>query len=198
MAELSIFAYFLKERNHDSGGNSNEIVIPSAENSGIPKEHYDRVIEQLIVPGEKKKRCSYTEKDKLRITICANQMGTTNAIQHYKKDLPHLKESTLRGWMSKFRSEMKRKSPTDFIQISSKRDRPLLLDENLDTVLRTFITNLRLAGGTVDRHTVHGVLMGHQKQLNEIWRLPAISNYERLDTISVFSHEYVQTYGDDI
>ena len=55
---------------------------------------------------------------------------------------------------------LKRKSPTDLIQISSKRGRPLLLDGNLDTVLRTFITNLRLAGGTVDRHSVHGVLMG--------------------------------------
>ena len=157
---MSILAYFSKERNHDTGGNSNELVIPSAEDSGIPKEQYDRVIEQLIVPGGKKKRCIYTEKDKLRITICANQVGITNAIQFYKKDFPHLNESTLRGWLSKFRAELKRKSPTDLIQISSKRGRPLLLDENLDTVLRTFIINLRLAGGTVDRHSVHGVLMG--------------------------------------
>ena len=89
MAEMSILAYFSKERNHDTGGNSNELVIPSAEDSGIPKEQYDRVIEQLIVPGGKKKRCIYTEKDKLRITICANQVGITNAIQFYKKDFPH-------------------------------------------------------------------------------------------------------------
>ncbi|KAI6652990.1 hypothetical protein LOD99_4067 [Oopsacas minuta] len=136
------------------------LVIPSDEDRGITNEQHGQVIEQLIMPGEKKKRCSYTEKDKIRIIICANQVGTTNAMQQYKKYFPHLAESTLRGWLSKFRAGLKKKSLTDLIQISSKRGRPLLLDEDLDKILRTFINNLRIAGGTVDRHSVHGVLMG--------------------------------------
>jgi hypothetical protein len=44
--------------------------------------------------------------------------------------------------------------------ISSKRGRPLLLPEELDNKLRTFLIGQRKAGGTINRHTVYGVLMG--------------------------------------
>ena len=44
--------------------------------------------------------------------------------------------------------------------ISEKRGRPLLLPPELDTKLRIFITNVRTACGTVNKHVIYGIIMG--------------------------------------
>ena len=44
--------------------------------------------------------------------------------------------------------------------IGAKRGRPLLISDNLNFNLRSFLTNYRTAGGTINRHVLYGVLMG--------------------------------------
>ena len=95
-------------------------------------------------------------------TEYANHCGTTNAVNRFKKEFPKLTESTVRGWLTKYMSQLKNTPqivPQD-VQIGTKRGRPLLLPEELDFKLRSFIINLRTAGGTINRHVLYGVLMG--------------------------------------
>ena len=47
--------------------------------------------------------------------------------------------------------------------IGAKRGRPLLLSDGLDFKLRSFLTNLRSASGTKNKHVLYGVLMGLTK-----------------------------------
>ena len=76
------------------------------------------------------------------------------------QEFPSLRESTVRGWLSKYRAELKLKVRDYLIVISQKRGRPLFLPDELDMKLRTFITHLRTAGGSINRHVIFGVLMG--------------------------------------
>ena len=79
--------------------------------------------------------------------------------RHFKNDFSNLSESTVCLWLSKYKLEIKKK-PAECVIISEKRGRPLLLPTELDTKFRLFITNVRTAGGTVNKHVVYGVLMG--------------------------------------
>ena len=49
------------------------------------------------------------------------------------------------------------------VTIGAKRGRPLLLSDGLDFKLRSFLTNLRSASGTKNKHVLYGVLMGLTK-----------------------------------
>ena len=51
-------------------------------------------------------------------------------------------------------------SALEHVTIGAKRGRPLLLSDDLDFKLRSFLTNLRTGGGTINRHVLYGVLMG--------------------------------------
>ena len=66
-------------------------------------------------------------------------------------------------WAVKYRSKLKNTTqilPTEHVTIGAKRGRPLLLLDDLDFKLRSFLTNLRTADGTINRHVLYGVLMG--------------------------------------
>ena len=101
--------------------------------------------------------------DKMKIANCANIYGVATAVRRYKSDFPKITESVVRGWLMKFRTEMKSKVSLEEIVFSNKRGRPLLLPEELDAKLRVFINNQRKAGRTVNRHTVCVILMGLTK-----------------------------------
>ena len=92
------------------------------------------------------------------VVVYANTHGCASTIRHFKQDYLNLKESTVRPWVPKYRSEVKKTSGC--VQISERRGRPLLLPEELDTKLRKFITSTRTAGGTVNKYVIYGILMG--------------------------------------
>ena len=58
-----------------------------------------------------------------------------------------------------FKEEIKKK-PAECVIISQARGRLLLLPAELDEKLRLFITNMRTAGGTINKHVIYGILMG--------------------------------------
>ena len=47
-----------------------------------------------------------TPEQKARVAKYAAENGTTNAIRHFSKQLPNLKESTVRGWKTAYLREM--------------------------------------------------------------------------------------------
>ena len=85
--------------------------------------------------------------------------GVTNAIRFFKKEYPYLTESTVRPWVSKYKEEIKKKS-AECVIISQTRGRPLVLPADLDEKLRLFKTNMRTAGGTINKHVIYEILMG--------------------------------------
>ena len=101
----------------------------------------------------------YKEEEKMKVVKCACSPGVTNAIRFFKKEFPNLTESSVRPWVSKYKEEIKKNS-AECVIISQTRGRPLLLPAELDEKLRLFITNLRIAGGTINKHVIHGILIG--------------------------------------
>ena len=101
----------------------------------------------------------YKEEDKMKFVKYACSHGVTNAIRFFKKEFPNLTESTVHPWVNKYKEEItdKRENPSI---ISQTRRRPLLLPVELDEKLRLFITNMRTAGGTINKHVIYGILMG--------------------------------------
>ena len=62
----------------------------------------------------------------------------------------------MRRWVKVYR----RNGNDVAVSISKRRGRPLSLPNELDTKLRSFLLNLRKAGGVVNKFVVKGVLMG--------------------------------------
>ena len=94
------------------------------------------------------KRTTYREDEKMKIAKYANIYGTVSALRYFKQDFPKLTESTIRPWLAKYRSQLKTTSSEDSecIQISETRGRPLLLPNELERKLRTFITGSPVPG----------------------------------------------------
>ena len=111
-----------------------------------------------------------------------------NAVSRYKKEFPKLTESTIRGWFVKHRSQLETpKLSLEHVTIGAKRGRPLLLSDDLDFKLRSFLTNLRGAGGTKKQTCFvwcsHGF---HKKRSFKIWAIFGVLRYRWLGAILVY------------
>ena len=156
---MSILSNFTREESTTEV--TENIVLPSREESGLEENEYNSILTEVQRGSPlKRKRTTYHEGEKMKVAKYANVHGPANALRHFKKDFPNLTESTIRGWLTKYRSEIKRTSSSELVQISERRGRPLLLPDELDRKLRVFISSTRAAGGTVNRHVIHGILMG--------------------------------------
>ena len=157
---MSILDYFTK---HKEGKAKERVVktLPPKEDYGIISgKEYDSIKGILdLHPKTKKRRVTYKEEEKMKVGKYACSHGVTNAIRFFKKEFPNLTESTARPWASKYKEEIKKKS-TKCVIISQTRGRPLLLPAELDEKLCLFITNMRTAGGTINKHVIYGILMG--------------------------------------
>ena len=100
----------------------------------------------------------YKEEEKMKVVKYTCSHGVTNAIRFFKNEFPNLTESTVRPWVNKYK-EIKKKSAERVI-ISQTRGRPLLLPAKLDEKLRLFVTNMKTAGGTINKHVIYRILMG--------------------------------------
>ena len=162
---MSILNYFAKgKRSVKNGEKSCETLPYIAESAGLSSREFSLVTEEIEnLASEKKTRVTYKEQDKLMMARYANQHGPSRTVAKYLKDFPKLKESTLRGWLVKYRNELKSKTDSGSrkdIKIGMKRGRPLSLPQDLDLKLRRFILSLREAGGMINIHVIHGILMG--------------------------------------
>ena len=153
---MSIVTYFRRE-----GSSTQGIVLPRREVSGVLETECNCIVTEVqSMSPVKRKRTTYREDEKIKIAKYANTHGTSSAIRHFKQDFPNLSESTLRPWVAKYRSDVKKASSGECIQISERRGRPLLLPDELDSKLLAFIVTTRTAGGTINKHEIYGILMG--------------------------------------
>ena len=93
----------------------------------------------------------------MKNTKYINLYGIANAARRYSKEFPNVIESTVRGWLKKFRGESTRKVPSEEVFLSKKHGQPLYLPEELDEKLQTFLIAQRRAGRNINHHTVYGV-----------------------------------------
>lgn len=126
-----------------------------------------------------KPRGQYNSFNSSKATIakCALEIGVTKAIRKLEKQFPGrtLKESSIRGWVSKYKQEvnLKRLSSAknvggeDFcldVEVkkleNKKRGRPLLLGEELDEQVKTYILALRNNGAVINSAIVIGCATG--------------------------------------
>ena len=98
-------------------------------------------IEVLTTIQSKKKRGTYvvyTPKEHFEIGKCAVENGTWKAVSRYKSRFPLLKESTVRGFKSKYENEIKiaaiQKKQLSELICSQPRGRPTLLGPTDDMV----------------------------------------------------------------
>ena len=103
----SILKYFQKKTvSHPA----TTLQLPPTNRTGLSSEEQSNVgleINNASSINNKRKRVTYREEDKLKIAKYANECGTTNAVSRYKKEFPKLAESTIRGWLVKYRSQLK-------------------------------------------------------------------------------------------
>ena len=77
------------------------------------------------------------------------------------KQFPKLTESTVHKWIAKYCKEFSTAGNNQIpISIGEKRGTPLSLPVELDAKFKKFIVCLREAGGNINQHVIHGVLMG--------------------------------------
>ena len=101
----------------------------------------------------------YKEEEKMKVVKYSCLRGVTNTIRIFEKEFPNLTESTVLPWVNKYKEEIKKKS-AECVIISQTRGRPCLLPAELDEKLNLFITNMKTAGGTINKHVIYGILMG--------------------------------------
>ena len=154
---MALFKYFKRERRHD--------CLPDPHgplNKQVPSSSIEEANKEVDIcykaTNVEKKRSPYnfaTPEQKAKIGKYAAENGTTNAIRHFSKELPNLKESTIRGWRSAYVLELKHRTKGDEdLRVDrlpqGKIGRPLMLGETLDQQVQAYLGMLRGSGGVVN------------------------------------------------
>ena len=118
-----------------------------------------------------------TAKDRATIGEYAAKNGIAAAIRHFSrnKQFPNLKEASMRGWKNAYCKEVliqssRKRGPVEIEELPQKRrGRPLLLGEEMEAEVKSFIKVAREKGTIVNSHTViataRGVVISHDANL---------------------------------
>ena len=123
------------------------------------------------------KRGSYaklTQQHKAEIGKRAAEHGIASTVRYYAKRLPDcpLKESSVRTWRNSYTLEIRRKRGERCEDMSAqelpekKRDRPLLLGEELDRQVRAYLTSFRENGAVVNTAIAIGQRIDPPRRIN--------------------------------
>ena len=138
----------------------------------VPSASIEEANEQ--VKAELKEKCGKacapyivaTPEQKAKVGKYVAENGTTNAIRIFSRELPNLKESTVRRWKKVYLCELATKKRAGDEKISVDRlpvavkGRPLLLGKDLDHQVQAYIASLREAGGVVNMAIVIAAATG--------------------------------------
>ena len=152
-SDKSLLKYFslvkTKDGLPDPTGHLSE-VLPSTSIEEANKE-VSAELASVDPDSGKKRRSAYmvaTLEQKAKVAKYAAENGTTKAIRHFAKDMPELKESTVRGWRTAYLRELTIKVEAGKGDLSVKKlpavekGRPLLLGQELDRQKRAYLTDL--------------------------------------------------------
>ena len=116
-------------------------------------------------------------KDRATIGEYAAKNGIAAAISHFSrnKQFPNLKEASMHGWKNAYCNEVliqssRKRGPVEIEELPQKRrGRPLLLGEEMEAEVKSFIKVAREKGTIVNSHTViataRGVIISHDANL---------------------------------
>ncbi len=137
------------------------------------------ITSMALNPPKKRKRGQYlTHLDDARLAIAkyANIHGATKAARKFSTADKKISESTVRGWVTKFRKEMKT-TEKDVDEVTADdlknkpRGRPLMLGDELDKQVQEHIKAIRESGGVINRTIVlatgHGIVSSHNRSFLE-------------------------------
>ena len=170
--DMALLKYF-KRVDHNPGlpdpnGSLSLTMRPSAiqsANEEVEKE----------VKGEGKKRGCYqfyTSEERATVAKKALEIGVTRAIKHFQKNPSFnnrtLKESTVRTWVNLYTKELKVhvksrevSGTVNIVELPAKRrGRPLLLGDELDSQLKSYVTKLRDLKAVVNSDIVKSAAIG--------------------------------------
>ena len=160
---MSILDTFTKNKESEAKERVVKTLPPKEDYGIISGKEYDSIKDTLdLHPETKKRRVMYKEEEKMKVVKYSCLRGVTNTIRIFEKEFPNLTESTVLPWVNKYKEEIKKKS-AECVIISQTRGRPRLLPAELDEKLNffiLFITNMRTAGGRINKHVIYGILMG--------------------------------------
>ena len=117
--------------------------------------------ERTGTPGMKRGRYDFfSPENKAKVAKYASENGVTASLHHFKQtgEFNNLKESTVRGWVKQYRSELRpaagesASTGTACIKklCENKWGRPLLIGEDLECQVQEFIREVRSSGGVVN------------------------------------------------
>ena len=163
---MSLLNYFKKAGTNTKLSNAcdsmkNDNSLPT----NISADELEKVKESLkVVEGLKCNRITYSEKDKQEVAKYAIMSGAAASIRKFRQKFPHLTESTVHPWVKSYKKFLKEQKKVNSANIAPRvgkpRGRALLLEEELDTKMRSMLSSLRLAGAGINIPVVRGVLNG--------------------------------------
>jgi len=170
---MSLFNYFKRKKAGaetllPEPGGPLSLIIPSSRIEAVKP-----LVEKACDEGSSSKRGGYEKfsaDEKTAIGKRAAEHGVTATIRHYSKiyrDRP-LKESTVRGWKNHYNQEIVRmkKAGKEIVVrelIDKKQGRPLLLGEEMDKEVRTYIIELSARGCPINTAIVIATGVGIMK-----------------------------------
>ncbi len=127
-------------------------------------------------PTGKRKRGDYHDydgDDRLKVARYANVHGASAAAKKFSTPAKKINESTIRGWVKKFRKQLNSSTdPADVTAASMQpepRGRPVKLGEELDNQVQEHIKGIRAAGGVINQTIViatgYGIAMNHNRTM---------------------------------
>ena len=122
--------------------------LPTPDETGIGYVSHDNVCKAIKhKPNNKRKAyVMYSPQDRFKIGKYASIHGSSRAVKAFKVNYPSLNESTVRGFLKKYVSELKtarqkNRSPSKALNLN-QRGRPLRLGP-IDENVRKFLIALR-------------------------------------------------------
>ena len=148
--------------------------LPDQEDTILGRNEYNQVAAAVVdlarpQPSQSRSKRSkyvqYSGEDRAKIAKYSCEHGNTKALQHFSKEYPNLKESTLRNFKKAYQDKLKviQRQEGNVRQVTSleslPRGRPPLLLE-LDCKLISFVKNLRARGGVVTGSVISAAAKG--------------------------------------
>jgi len=121
---MALLKYFKRVNSKEEGGTLPDPAGPLSKT--VPSTSIEEANkEETVALAERKdkKRLPYLIvylEQKARISKYAADQETTNAMRHFSKDFPNLRESTVRGWKSVYLKEVSKQVKAGFKEVSIK------------------------------------------------------------------------------
>ena len=110
---MSLFKYFAPSKSKPESvcSKASSVAASQESYSGISLQEAELVSTKLIYLSNKedKKRAKYKEEEKVKIVCYAIKYTAVKAAHNFISDFPKLTESTVRGWVVKYKSELEKK-----------------------------------------------------------------------------------------